>query len=327
MNFELKVSLLIATYNTAEYLPQCLDSLLAQTYEDWEAVCIDDCSTDNSLAILNDYASRDERFKVIHLDKNQGQAKARNKGIESCTGDYVCFLDSDDWFAPDSIEKIIDTFHNNPNADSVLFKCVKVHSDGRKEEFVNQSSFPLTGKEAFEKSLDWSIHGIYATRMDIQRKYPYDDTCRSFSDDNTTRLHYLTSREVHLSDAIYYYRQNPESVSHKIDIRRFDFLIANKHMQEMLQDMHADKSLIDLHERVRWFNLIGCTRLYICHKNSFSKDEQSYILSLLRTTWKDIDTSVLPLSIRFKPAYMPLHPFWWLFYIQEWLYCCRRNES
>ena len=82
MNFELKVSLLIATYNTAEYLPQCLDSLLAQTYEDWEAVCIDDCSTDNSLAILNDYASMDERFKVIHLDKNQGQAKARNKGID-----------------------------------------------------------------------------------------------------------------------------------------------------------------------------------------------------------------------------------------------------
>ncbi|MBO4665143.1 MAG: glycosyltransferase family 2 protein [Bacteroidaceae bacterium] len=316
-----KLSILIATYNTEQYLPQCLDSLLAQTHEEWEAVCIDDCSTDGSLAILNDYASRDERFKVIHLDENQGQAKARNKGIAMCTGDIVCFLDSDDWFAPESVEKIVRCFEEHPKADSVLFKCIKVFPDGNKEEFINRSQFPLTGREAFERSLDWSIHGIYATRMDIQRKHPYDDTCRSFSDDNTTRLHYLASREVHQSDATYFYRQNPVSVSHQISIRRFDFLIANKHMQDMLREMGVDKSLLDLHERERWFNLLGCLRLFFKHKASFSKEEQSYVLSLMHTIWKDIDTSVLPVSVRFKPAYMPLRPFWHLFLLQEYLYC------
>ncbi len=315
----MKISILIAVYNTEAYIRQCLDSLLSQTHEDWEAICVDDCSTDHSLDILKEYAEKDSRIKVIHLATNQGQAKARNKGIEYCTGDIACFLDSDDWFSHRSLAQINEVFTNNAKADCVLFNCIKMYPDGKSEEICNHSRFPLSGKEAFEKSLDWSIHGIYATRMNIQRQYPYDDTCRSFSDDNTTRLHYLASREVHSSDAIYYYRQNPNSVSHVINISRFNFLLANEHMQQMLEEMKVDKSLLAKHECVRWLNLIGCYRFFLCNRESFSREDKEYAISLMHRIWKEIDTSCIPSRIRFKPGYAKT-PSWTLFQWQQSLY-------
>ena len=91
-----KISVLVAVYNTAEYLPHCLDSLLNQTLKDVEVVCIDDASTDDSLDILHQYAARDTRLRVIALDENRGQAHARNIGLSCATGDYIGFVDSDD---------------------------------------------------------------------------------------------------------------------------------------------------------------------------------------------------------------------------------------
>ena len=88
-------SIIIPVYNVAPYLRECLDSVLAQTLTDWEAICIDDGSTDGSGAILDEYAAKDKRFKVIH-QKNAGVSAARNSGIDAATGEYVTFLDGDD---------------------------------------------------------------------------------------------------------------------------------------------------------------------------------------------------------------------------------------
>lgn len=94
-----KISILVAVYNTAAYLPQCLDSLLSQTLKDIEVLCVDDASTDKSLEILHQYAEKDERVKVFALKENRGQAHARNVGLSHATGDYIGFVDSDDWLS------------------------------------------------------------------------------------------------------------------------------------------------------------------------------------------------------------------------------------
>ena len=91
-----KVSVIIPVYNVAPYLKRCLDSLLTQTLQDIEILCIDDCSTDNSLEILNQYAHKDKRVHVICLQTNQGAAVARNKGLEVAKGEYLGFVDPDD---------------------------------------------------------------------------------------------------------------------------------------------------------------------------------------------------------------------------------------
>lgn len=93
------LSIIIPVYNVAPYLRECLDSVLAQTYTDWEAICVDDGSTDGSGAILDEYAARDSRFRVIH-QMNSGVAIARSVGIAEARGEYVGWVDSDDYVEP-----------------------------------------------------------------------------------------------------------------------------------------------------------------------------------------------------------------------------------
>ena len=97
------ISVIIPVYEAAAFLRRCLDSLLAQTFADWEAVCIDDGSTDASAEILDDYAARDARFRVFHK-ANEGVSIARNAGIARAAGNYVLFCDSDDFLHPQTME-------------------------------------------------------------------------------------------------------------------------------------------------------------------------------------------------------------------------------
>lgn len=101
-----KVSVIIPVYNSSKYLKECLDSVIKQTYSNLEIIIINDNSQDNSLAIINDY--KDSRIKIINLTKRSGVSFARNKGIDLASGQYICFLDSDDFWYLDKIEKQVE---------------------------------------------------------------------------------------------------------------------------------------------------------------------------------------------------------------------------
>ena len=99
-----KVDIIIPVYNVEAYLRRCLNSMLAQTYTHWRAICVDDGSTDGSPAILDEYAAKDSRFKVIHQE-NGGLSHARNEGMAVADAEYVMFVDSDDFFIhPQTLE-------------------------------------------------------------------------------------------------------------------------------------------------------------------------------------------------------------------------------
>ena len=105
-----KISIIVPIYNIEKYLPRCLDSILAQTYKNLEVILVDDGSIDNSGVIADKYARKDQRIKVIH-QVNQGVSVARNTGIDLATGDYIGFVDGDDYIEPDMYEilmRIID---------------------------------------------------------------------------------------------------------------------------------------------------------------------------------------------------------------------------
>lgn len=99
-----KVSIIIPVYNTEKYLKECLDSVTSQTLKDIEIICIDDGSTDSSLQILHEYAQKDSRVKVFQNLVNQGVSYTRNVGIDNACGEYIQFVDSDDWIEPDTEE-------------------------------------------------------------------------------------------------------------------------------------------------------------------------------------------------------------------------------
>ncbi len=107
-----KISIIIPIYNTAKYLPKCLDSVLNQTHNNLEIILIDDGSTDNSGKIADEYAKKDQRIKVIH-QKNAGQSAARNAGLKKATGKFINFIDSDDFIANDFIKKLLQPYLNN----------------------------------------------------------------------------------------------------------------------------------------------------------------------------------------------------------------------
>ncbi|MBR6126526.1 glycosyltransferase family 2 protein, partial [bacterium] len=114
-----KVSIIIPVYNVEEYLEQCLESVKNQTYTDLEVLCINDGSTDNSLEILNRYAHEDSRFMVFSQE-NLGVSAARNKGIDLSTGEYILFLDPDDWWSEDIVEKAVNKIEAE-NSEVVIF--------------------------------------------------------------------------------------------------------------------------------------------------------------------------------------------------------------
>ena len=227
------VTVLVAVYNSEAFLPQCLDSLCGQTLDAVQIVCVDDASTDGSPGILRDYASRDSRVEVIALSENHGQAYARNKALERARGKYICFLDSDDWMAADCLEEACRTFGTDDTLDALLFDTIYVYPD-REEPYAMEPFRRMDGKAAFEASLTWKIHGVYIVKAEIHKRFPYDDSARAYSDDNTTRLHYYASRQVGCCKGRYYYRQHGDSVTHKPSIRRFDYLRANASMKRML---------------------------------------------------------------------------------------------
>lgn len=100
VQMEKLVSVIVAVYNIEEYLPRCVDSILAQTYRNLEIILVDDGSKDQSGSICDSYAEKDRRIKVIHK-KNGGLSDARNAGMDAASGEYIGFVDGDDWIEPD----------------------------------------------------------------------------------------------------------------------------------------------------------------------------------------------------------------------------------
>ena len=117
------VSIVIPIYNVENYLRQCMDSVINQTYHNLEIVCVNDGSPDRSIDILREYEQKDKRIKIIEIE-NQGLSGARNVGTAHCTGDYLLYLDSDDWIDLDTVENALRTATEN-NVDIVLWNYAK----------------------------------------------------------------------------------------------------------------------------------------------------------------------------------------------------------
>ena len=131
----IKVSVIIPVYNEELYLAQCLDSVCKQTLQEIEILCIDDGSTDDSLHILEQFAKKDIRIKVFQ-QRNQYAGNARNIGIKKAEGKYLCFLDSDDFFAPDLLEKMYDAAEQN---QSEIVICEAQYYDDKNGEIIERN--------------------------------------------------------------------------------------------------------------------------------------------------------------------------------------------
>ena len=135
-----QVSVIIPIYKVEQYLPKCLDSVINQTYKNLEIICVNDCSPDNSAKILEEYSKKDDRIKIVNREKNGGLSAARNSGLDVATGEYIYFLDSDDWIDLDYIEKMVEAAIES------------------KSEVVLNTNVDTTNKMFFDRTLDNASH-------------------------------------------------------------------------------------------------------------------------------------------------------------------------
>ena len=119
------ISVIVPVYNIEEYLPQCIDSIINQSYGELEIILVDDGSTDSGGNICDRYARMDSRIKVIHKE-NGGLVSARKAGVNRAAGEYVTFVDGDDWIEQDAYQKLIDS---GQGADIIAFACYEEYGD------------------------------------------------------------------------------------------------------------------------------------------------------------------------------------------------------
>lgn len=166
-------SIIIPVYNVAPYLRECLDSVLAQTFTDWEAICVDDGSTDGSGAILDEYAAKDKRFRVIH-QKNAGVSVARNVALDSAMGEWLSFVDADDLLLNESIENLLRAA-NNVNAELAI-GCVLRFGEGSEKEIVGPESDGMYSPEdlyvKYNSLCAWSWGKIYKRSLWEKIRFP-----------------------------------------------------------------------------------------------------------------------------------------------------------
>lgn len=143
MNLLPKISIIVPVYNVEKYLNKCIDSLLEQEYQKFEVILVDDCSKDRSGIICDKYAQQDERITVIHKEKNEGLGKARKTGVLNARGEWLCYIDSDDWIDKDMLlylMSIIESSHNN--IDIIVFGITMCYEDNKENIKLKTTIIP-----------------------------------------------------------------------------------------------------------------------------------------------------------------------------------------
>ena len=202
------ISIIIPVYKVEKYLSQCLDSLLAQTYRNLEIILVDDDSPDSCGQICDDYAKKDGRIRVIHKS-NGGLSSARNAGLDIAVGDYIGFIDSDDWIASDMFDYLLQNIkrYNADIAECGYYEVFPAYSIRNRVHGIQI----YNGKDALSALLALKI-GNYAWnklyRRDLFADIRYPEG-KNYEDVRTTyRLFGKARSVVSLAEAKYYYRQN-----------------------------------------------------------------------------------------------------------------------
>lgn len=225
-----KISVIVPVYNVEKYLRECLDSIINQTFKDIEIICVNDGSTDGSLEILEEYASKDDRIIIINQE-NQGLGKTRNYALSIVQGEYIAFVDSDDFIRPDAYEIVYNKFKET-DVDIVLFDFATCKENGRlskkhslcksKEQKLsyklkNNSVFKLSDfkRKTFTDLTLYCWDKVYKTKF-IKDNNIYFSTARFCEDQIFSISSYLLAKKIlYINEHLYVYRTRESSLIHE----------------------------------------------------------------------------------------------------------------
>lgn len=290
-----KLSIIIPVYNNERYLQTTLQSVLAQTYPDFEVLAIDDGSTDGSLAICQKFAQKDRRLRVIHKE-NGGVSSARNRGIEEAMGKYIAFVDGDDCIDPEMYTTMI-TVLQDTGADLVDCRVIKESQymqQPYEEGDVEVSDHPLECLSKKGYFIDSSLNKVY--RRDFIGYTRFDEGI-SYSEDKlfVTELIFKAKRMALVSNVFYHYIQHGDSLSWQdtAAVWQGNFQVHQRIYQRML-DAHITGPVLNSAFRGYVRSIIALLRYAIKYRQ---EDEYNRILKQYKPVLKQfLRTTPMPLG-------------------------------
>lgn len=219
---EPKISIIIPVYNVEKYLRECLDSCINQTLQDIEIICVDDCSTDNSYKILEEYQQKDSRIKIFRQEENKKQGAARNKGLEIATGEYVWFVDSDDYIDTKACQILYDTIKEF-DVDMLCFSAIQFSEEDGKRKFLYPKHFQgVQINKVYHPQTNWKeitfynlnvIVPAYMTKRKVIQNFKFRKGVFYEDQDFTPILLASVDSFCYIPYTAYFYRQNPSSTT------------------------------------------------------------------------------------------------------------------
>lgn len=277
-----KVSIIVPVYNVEQYLPKCIESLVSQTLQEIEIILVDDGSTDKSVEICDIYALQDSRIKVIHK-QNGGLSDARNIGIEVAKGDYIAFLDSDDWVETSMYEYLYELAEKE-NAYIVQCDYIKTYDETEEIDFkeciqetihTNIDALNLLfGKEHVKTIVVWNK--LYHNSLFKDNKFPkgkvHEDEFLTY------KLIYKTNKLINSNRPLLYYRQRNGSIMMQ------GFNEKRLHIVEALEERKAYFKMKGLKEASlkTESNLCGILKLLYVQASESKLDNKRFILKKLK---------------------------------------------
>ena len=240
------LSIIVPVYDVERYLPKCMDSILAQTFTDFELILVDDGSPDNCPALCDAAAAKDARIRVLH-QKNGGLSAARNAGLDVARGEWIGFVDSDDYIAPEMYETLYKAVQST-GADLALCDYVKVDETGAlcTQTHVAVPQKSLTGRELLQKAywttVQIACNKLYHRTIFAQLRYPVGKLNEDFFVIPEICLN--TQKAVVVPDVLYYYVQRGDSIMGKSrTLRHYDAAEAAQHYWNCLVENRVYETL------------------------------------------------------------------------------------
>lgn len=282
------ISIIIPVYGVEKYIAQCLESVINQTYKNLEIIVVNDGTKDKSAEIAKEYAAKDSRIKVYDF-KNGGLSVARNRGLEIATGEYISYLDSDDWLDTKMYETLLETAMKN-EADMV--KCGIIETNGAAEEKITFSDVKIINNEqhkAFKnyfKGILWTLawNGLY--KKELAKKVKFPDNVVHEDNYSSGMFLYLAKKVIAMPFCLNYYRVNDAGISKGGVKKPLDKILAIiKLKQDLLKLGFADKKL-DWKLSVEFYHFVRGWNDDLYRVVAMKKDLYEYVMSNLDTRRK-----------------------------------------
>ena len=240
------ISVIVPVYNVESYISKTIESILAQTYKNIEIILVDDGAKDNSGKICDEYAQKDNRIKVIHKE-NGGVSSARNCGIREMKGEYICFVDGDDWIAPNFIERLFKVINDNGadmsacsffNTSSYDVTVMDLEAD---TEIITDRKFNCVFTE--DSYAGYSCNKMFRSKIILENNILFDENIHS-EEDMLFTIQYLEKcgKVAYIKERLYYYYNRPGSATTTVRLssRSVSVLKAREKVIDIVKEVAPD---------------------------------------------------------------------------------------